>query len=581
MEFKLNTVLADKLIANRVVPVVEEKKKTTKPKTATPYLPLIPTTILSEEEQENTVKRVIEKSGRYRSEVRRVEGVSLSLCKSTWCAIWESKSDKYVYGAATCFSERKLEEISETSNIFNEIINWDSEERIKVKRTTYIRRIKLVTKEDLAKLDDYFRNRDLIITNGFTGNEYKRQYVPIDFLTPTNSSYDVERFLNSISTKHISNTGVHFGAHRPKVKTLEYKFNIPHDSLAKYYNQYEKYGFNPLTTEWFIKEHLEKIYPNNHLKNKSMVKLYQKECDLINHLFSDTKDLNMGTNVIRTWEKLKFMVGTIARILDVWPDCPVDLIQNNIHNFVRLYLGHNGSLQFGNAKCEEWLRTNMKPAVFFSIVQAAIDAPKSSQINPYNRPPHYKDVSQGLANSMGEIKNFAQWNDVMGLLNTCLSSKETVEPPPRWRLETFHDYLMKKSWEVKGPGRELPTDLIPDRIELKAKSGRVWTFQQPKCSNYLAWWGQAVRNCVGGSYYAQQVENRSIYLILCLIDDKPNITVNMYLDSGRLRIREIRTISNANLDAQTTKEFELLFSQVLKQLTEEIVRSPLPKEAPE
>lgn len=329
------------------------------------------------------------------------------------------------------------------------------------------------------------------------------------------------------------------------------------------------------------------------LSSKSFRKFYQSifdEANAIIILRSQDTPIKQVPNslgvqeVTARWCQAVFLtVSLCLQILKTWPDCPVDLLSNNLDRLAAItktgLINKLVPVRNNEAIVVEWVRKNLKPHTYFSIVNSLeVEKGRTGNTNTelgsfyasnlFTLPVNAEGRPMQILSSLRSMELIDTFDMLTAVLAT-VSKIDDLAPPPRWRITTFHDYIMKKSWELKGPGEPLPKVLLKEAINLKAESGTKWSFTQPNCSNELAWWGKTVRNCVGSSGYVERVKNKTSFIIFCFVDDKPSITVNLKLQNGRLIVQEIRQPSNRSLDTQTNAEFQILFNQVLEILTKE------------
>lgn len=142
------------------------------------------------------------------------------------------------------------------------------------------------------------------------------------------------------------------------------------------------------------------------------------------------------------------------------------------------------------------------------------------------------------------------------LLNTEEYQKE-LKPPKRWR--DLHDYVMSKEWKIKTPNELLPQDLFPEPV----KDGE-WTFFQPRDVHQLADWGRAVRNCVGGTYYAQGIKKKNHFIVLAMVNKVPMVTIQLSVQNGVMNVDQISKVSNQRLDSAENLAYQSAFSNALK-----------------
>jgi hypothetical protein len=135
--------------------------------------------------------------------------------------------------------------------------------------------------------------------------------------------------------------------------------------------------------------------------------------------------------------------------------------------------------------------------------------------------------------------------------------QEELKPPKRWR--DFHDYVMSKEWKIKTPNELLPQDLFPEPV----KDGE-WTFFQPRDVHQLADWGRAVRNCVGGTHYAQGIINKNHFIVLAMVNRVPMVTIQLSVQNGAMNVDQISKVSNQPLNPLDKLAYQSAFSNALK-----------------
>ena len=135
--------------------------------------------------------------------------------------------------------------------------------------------------------------------------------------------------------------------------------------------------------------------------------------------------------------------------------------------------------------------------------------------------------------------------------------QEELKPPKRWR--DLHDYVMSKEWKIKTPNEPLPQDLFPEPV----KDGE-WTFFQPRDVHQLADWGRAVRNCVGGTHYAQGIKKKNHFIVLAMVNRVPMVTIQLSVQNGVMNVDQISKVSNQMLDSSENQAYQLAFSNALK-----------------
>jgi hypothetical protein len=163
-----------------------------------------------------------------------------------------------------------------------------------------------------------------------------------------------------------------------------------------------------------------------------------------------------------------------------------------------------------------------------------------------------------------DVYRFYEWNDTMSMLNRVLEDKEDLAPPKRWRIADFHDYVQAESWKVQNANEKLPQDLFPEPLRVQI-NGESWSFFQPNDTHQLAMWGQAVRNCVGSaSGYAEGVRKKKHFIVLCMVEGKPQFTIQLKVEGGMMSVDQIKGLSNQNLTIDQRDQYTEAFQQALQ-----------------
>jgi hypothetical protein len=114
------------------------------------------------------------------------------------------------------------------------------------------------------------------------------------------------------------------------------------------------------------------------------------------------------------------------------------------------------------------------------------------------------------------------------------------EPPKRWRMPDFHDYVQAEAWKISSTKRNHCTKSYSPAPVKVTMGESDWTFIQPINTHQLAQWGQAVRNCVGSaSQYAEDIKKRKHFIVLCMIDSKPTFTIQLDVSMGVMNVKQI------------------------------------------
>jgi hypothetical protein len=98
-----------------------------------------------------------------------------------------------------------------------------------------------------------------------------------------------------------------------------------------------------------------------------------------------------------------------------------------------------------------------------------------------------------------------------------------------------------------------------------------WSFFQPHDTHQLSAWGQAVRNCVGNAKdYANGVRKKKHFIVLCMVDNKPQFTVQLKVDMGMMTVSQIVGISNQRLTDEQKDAYTQAFSKALHSRNDEL-----------
>ena len=293
-----------------------------------------------------------------------------------------------------------------------------------------------------------------------------------------------------------------------------------------------------------------------HIINKPFFRKWmQTKCDEVVLRLND-KDNQSEMIVKHPWNQITELLRAIKYVYTIWPNCPIDYYQTHINNLLAIY---NLRWRFEGNRASNWLNQHMPVASFFHIVEKVVQQPV---LEPY-RHGSTIDRATGLTQYY-----FTDWNDTLQMLHTVLCNKEakgeTLEPPKRWRLSEFHDYVQSEAWKVEHANHKLPQDLFPAPIKVRLDD-QAWTFIQPIDTHQLAAWGQAVRNCVGdASSYADGVRKKKHFIVLAMLDNKPTFTIQLEVDKGMMSVKQIVGTCNARLTGDQQDSYTKAFAQALK-----------------
>ena len=271
------------------------------------------------------------------------------------------------------------------------------------------------------------------------------------------------------------------------------------------------------------------------------------QCQLIIEKFNDPKtEYKSEFTTIHT--TLVHNIRWIVFILEVYPDCPVDFLRTAVNNNVFIWIQVPWANVRNNSTWKEWISQNMPIDSWFKILT------KFAEEREANHNPERAKITY----------RFNYLEDTFDMLIRIFDAGKTIEPPKRWRIKELHDHVQSEAWKISNPNENLPQDLFPAPIKIQS-SETTWTFFQPIDTHQLAQWGQAVRNCVGSaSTYANNVKAKKEFLVLCLVDNKPQFTVQLKVSDGVMDVVQIASVSNASLLSEEREQYQSRFAEALK-----------------
>ena len=282
-------------------------------------------------------------------------------------------------------------------------------------------------------------------------------------------------------------------------------------------------------------------------------KWIQAECDKAIRLYHDEATEKI-IDIRRPWKKIFTLLERINTLNKIWPDCPIDYYQNNIDILI-------GTTNFNTYLLTKtvgaWLNEHMPVASYFTMLN-------KFYTEKTNQDPSETEKRWRFEEKVGiHIYQFRDLDDTISMLDNILE-QVPLAPPKRWRITEFHDYVQGEAWKIKNPNFDMPQDLFPTPIKVQQQE-QQWTFFQPKDTHQLAQWGQAVRNCVGNaSSYADGVKKKQHFIVLCMIDGKPQFTVQLKVNTGLMSVEQIVGIANARLGDEQRASYTQVFGQALQ-----------------
>jgi hypothetical protein len=285
-------------------------------------------------------------------------------------------------------------------------------------------------------------------------------------------------------------------------------------------------------------------------------KWIQNECSKSIESFNNP-DNETKANIIQPWNTIFHLCKQIKTIHNIWGDkCPLDYYQTNLDALlcVTVDSGYRTKISFS------WLVQHMPVASFFTWINKFYETKADEHLDNLHSMRYYMSSHTGLY-----VFPFRELEDTLSMVTTVLEDKGELAPPKRWRITEFHDYVQAEAWKISNANEKLPQDLFPTPIKVQ-HNDEQWTFIQPIDTHQLAAWGQAVRNCVGNATnYAEGVRKKQHFIVLCMIDNKPQFTVQLKVSMGMMTVDQIAGISNARLSEEQRESYTKVFGQALQQ----------------
>jgi hypothetical protein len=274
-------------------------------------------------------------------------------------------------------------------------------------------------------------------------------------------------------------------------------------------------------------------------------KVLQAELDKATEHYTDP-DNKRRDPIKQAFNTFVQICNSIYWIQMIWGDCPVDYYQTYMKELKYIRLARirtNGALLV-------WICEHMPVASMFTMLRKHLEQ---------------QDLERWIDSEVGYARqNFYELNDTFSMIINILEDGKTLEPPKRWRITEFHDYIQAESWKIQNPKESLRQDLFPEPIRV-TRQDETWSFFQPVDTHQLAMWGQAVRNCVGSaSHYAEDIKKRKHFIVLCMIDGNPTFTIQLVVDHGLMSVKQIAGVANKRLTDEQKEAYTEAFREVLQ-----------------
>ena len=471
-----------------------------------------------------------------------------------WYAAWlppKGKEQDYVYGYAIAFKDTATTAKTIPTNFWRDRDTFETEQ---YGRTTFYTKRELVTKQD--------------IINGNTNRNWRAPHAANYYQKSRDLSSVLKRFEDDLFATIPNWEDGRHTFERLQTKYIYQLMDFPKSMDSEFTDDwvptpdsmFEKAERIRQLTDMeggYALNKYRKFLAVKHILNTPFFRrwIQEKYTDAIN-AFNDP-ETKKSKDVTKHFGVINSLVEQIYYVTKIWPDCPLDFIQSNIDALLGTAFREPSN---GYALTNEWLRQHMPIASFFQILRKFYDKAKADyEIHHHS----YALTEYGI-----HVFSFHSWNDTVSMMERMLSNfeetNEKLAPPKRWRIEEFHDYIQAESWKILNPNEGLPQDLFPEPTKVQI-DGQTWTFFQPHDTHQLAMWGQAVRNCVGSaSHYAEDCKKKKHFIVLCMVDSKPQFTIQLTVDMGMMSVKQIAGTSNQRLDEIQKERYTEAFGLALQ-----------------
>jgi hypothetical protein len=457
--------------------------------------------------------------------------------QSMWIAAWlPNKDEDYIFGYTYAFKTAPST-LNKVSTYNRSHIDLTEDKIRKYGRTEFYVYTELVTAESMVgqrKLDKW-RHSDL--------NSYSARSRDI-------CEHGTRPFVEAL-TSSIPHWKDHGSSIFERINPEEnnyYKSLTLHNLVTVHKDSVPNFDIYLAYAAMYSNDKEETFSKTEKILNTPWFKKYvTTQCQLIIEKFNNPKT-EYKSEFTTIHNTLLHNIRWIVFILEVYPDCPVDFLRtavnDNVFNWIQLPWANVRN----NSTWKEWISQNMPIDSWFKILT------KFAEEREANHNPERAKITY----------RFNYLEDTFDMLIRIFDAGKTIEPPKRWRIKELHDHVQSEAWKISNPNENLPQDLFPAPI--KIQSGETtWTFFQPVNTHQLAQWGQAVRNCIGSSsIYANNVKAKKEFLVLCLVDSKPQFTVQLKVSNGVMDVVQIAGVSNVSLLSEEREQYQSRFAEALK-----------------
>ena len=481
-----------------------------------------------------------------------------------WYAAWlppEDKKEDYVYGYAYAYKDTATARKAVPHKLIECIQDCTPKT---VGKSTFITYEKLITKKDIANGLDR-SNWNIPLVRSYA-KKSQAMYEPISRLEKQIALSipqweDSRNIFQRIKVKYIADVLTHHNSYQwdiedkttwlPSTGVIDLIKSMSEEKLSRI-----TFPGSPGSLD-----HYKAII---HIIDTPYFRRWvQSQCNEAINRFNNP-DTKTEKEITQPWNKIFRLFRQIRSVHSVWGDkCSIDYYQNNIDvlisvNFIDTYR------MSSSTNVKNWLYTHMPIASLFTMLNKFYDVKQEELLTATE-----STLRWSFESDYGTYRwNYRDLEDTFSMLATVIATKE-LAPPKRWRIAEFHDYVQAEAWKISNVNEKLPQDLFPVPIKVQYKAGyheHQWTFIQPIDTHQLAAWGQAVRNCVGNAQgYADGVRKKQHFIVLCMIDNKPQFTVQLKVSMGMMNVDQIAGISNARLSDEQRQSYTEVFGQALQQ----------------
>jgi len=325
------------------------------------------------------------------------------------------------------------------------------------------------------------------------------------------------------------------------------KFHLTVNGFIEHCKELERKNKNSTMFSTILS--ITRIVTTPAISNKLQAMLNRSTNEYNNPDNTRRKDIQYG------YKEFEQTCNSIYFINRIWPDCPVDHYRTYFDQLRTVNLNHLRT----NEQLVAWLRKNMSVNSFLNMMSKHVEESKKDN----GRSSTFSDHDYVIYFWYG-------MNDTFSMIMRVLENGKELEPPKRWRMPDFHDYVQAEAWKIANKKESLHQDLFPNPIKVNVNDSH-WTFFQPVDTHQLAQWGQAVRNCVGSaSRYAEDIKKRKHFIVLCMIDGKPTFTIQLDVSMGVMNVVQIAGVANQRLTDEQREQYSMAFKQALQSRESEL-----------